>query len=1442
MTHNFYPVILAILDNLINRQRTGFPQNLLKNKKWLITEDNREVAPSQVLYVPGIENEVKNLLSQLEETDKGWITVSQLHPDIRPNEKVMGWLQDNLFIKGQAALEIIGKKASKLPSYSLGEFETNSFPLTEALAIFPDEILPCWKLVKGLQLLDKRSIPSNYEILPCWGLVKGLRSLKDRINFINSYLLKPMEEQQLIDLLNWISCHHTSPDTNTVKLYNHYLSLAIERTEFKSKVLPKICLLNRCRKWQDPRQLCVSISNINEQHILDEDQERILQDYLQAVSIADQQSSIIPTQSGNNRSNYQILEEYFADWKMYVYTEAIGVFLCLIAGEDEFVTQLAQTFLRNKDLNLLRKSLLDQVSPRSFSISISNLIQQQVPSLIRGINFEAQINSNSKIDSNILVNELNINTTQLTLLPITDLSRYSKSDLSKKLKNSVKVLLKRVYKVENIDDRLEKIWGNLTKTDQLDFEVTKQVIFKSAPYIIRFLGVHNQNEQIKRILDEWNKAIHDLEEYRTYYGDYTVIDQNINNLGQNLDLFLFLEDDDSANTSSLVSNSNKLGEKINNLKKQLDQLLEDDSSTNTASLHFLNAVRKKIESFGYQLQSIPFEIFQNADDALVELDLMAQGKTLSPNRLKFILEVVNNTITMMYWGRPINCFRHPDYPLNDFRDQGFGQDLEKMLSFNYSDKSSSDSSVTGKFGLGFKSVHLICDQPHVFSNRIAFKIVNGLVPSKLIPTRTNELQKQLQSHNPEILDGTAIALTFDPNLNLSADDILREFKRLAGFLLIFSKKIKEINITRQDTITWHPEHLFGQNTIQIGIIRINQESINVLCLKLEERGHFVIAVKETSEGLKSSLPTDIPNIWVTAPTQEPNFGLNFIINSAEFQVNVGQSNLTYNNSELAQELGELLGKQLCLLFDEINADWDKFKEKLKLSKTTLYKFWQFIWEQLAVSWLNKEKQETLALIKEMLGGQKGMGYFVNKRTALPNGLWGDYQQLVRPRDICYIIDGILKKEIYLTRVFQWDEVQKECKKEQVILASIWEPYKILLNSPLSKNHFKNNKLPQTLNILSCLQWKLSNSTADTQIAQQVGELLENIKQNDISEYQGLISWLGKIELLSEDDQYKLSKFLLDPKSQNLKEKLLSGFAEKNYILHHDYKNQGLQFFYACRQQEKPTFNIEEAKVIEWINLIQPADLNRQEAVKDYLKYLKLENSRSFTELIKKLEQFSWLRDWLVYLESTNSPESQRSENLEQPENDIDQTKQDGKGDPEWGEPGEKLAELFYKQIYNEPNYKLDYIGDIYDYLLTKDGQKFKIIEVKAISSKSIRLPVFEWNQLITENKFYELFIVEHSGGNVDRVIRVKNVWKTLKQAFENLGLQYPTSEIKNIESLIGLQKDSSNENIIILNWKRFVDYYKERSGDENIMIYSCSAVLIKGKPEAELLEIFQHKH
>ena len=116
------------------------------------------------------------------------------------------------------------------------------------------------------------------------------------------------------------------------------------------------------------------------------------------------------------------------------------------------------------------------------------------------------------------------------------------------------------------------------------------------------------------------------------------------------------------------------------------------------------------------------------------------------------------------------------------------------------------------------------------------------------------------------------------------------------------------------------------------------------------------------------------------------------------------------------------------------------------------------------------------------------------------------------------------------------------------------------------------------------------------------------------------------------------------------------------------------------------------------------------------------------------------------------------------------------------------------------------------------------------------MSISEWKELVSKNDCYELLIVEHSGSDVSKVIRIQNAWDTLQNALAKLDSENLTAETilsKNIESLIGLQQDNlqkgNPKNVVVVNWDRLVNIYGQGSNDENITFYSCNAKLVYGQ-------------
>ena len=171
---------------------------------------------------------------------------------------------------------------------------------------------------------------------------------------------------------------------------------------------------------------------------------------------------------------------------------------------------------------------------------------------------------------------------------------------------------------------------------------------------------------------------------------------------------------------------------VESAKQELLVLLEVDQESSTRSM-LVDAVRNKMIDFQYSLGSVAFELFQNADDALAELEEMQNG--LDPKARQFVvhLDSQQKILEIVHWGRPINRHEFAGFP--DGRKRGYDQDLQKMLTLNFSDKGihtdNRPAIVTGRFGLGFKSVFFVSEQPEVISGRLSFEIRGGFFPVPL---------------------------------------------------------------------------------------------------------------------------------------------------------------------------------------------------------------------------------------------------------------------------------------------------------------------------------------------------------------------------------------------------------------------------------------------------------------------------------------------------------------------------------------------------------------------------------------------------------------------------------------------------------------------------------------------------------------------------------------
>ncbi|MEG4911486.1 DUF3883 domain-containing protein [Microcoleus sp. B7-D4] len=1368
--HKYFEIILDTLSSLLPQST---PNNVntqkLSTLAWLVDKQGNAIDPKSImiLHYPSLNDEIEGLVYLVPDC---YISSSQLAKQFRDHNDCYQWLTEKLFITEDKALIEIGKLLKQAPEYQIGEFSFEEFPLDKCLEAFKQ---------------------FDVSFLPAWNFAKNLSSQEKFKRYLLPNLLDKMEVAKLRDLLILLSSPEPQVDAANaanVEIFNTYLGLAINYGTFSTDILPHIRLLNRKDQWKSPKKLIKEGNNIDNTYVLDKGQLDIIHSFLKSGT---QSNYDLPESDEALEDENNILINYFKKWEDYCPLEPIGAFLSLVKSSDNKIDnkikEQAKYYLGRRNIEHLQARLLENTARpiRVFQVHIGQAEKRtcKVTSIL-GCTFEAEL-ANLPNPPHFFVNEgeLASNPRRLELLDIQP-KKIARPELVRILKDSTRVLLKKVYGVE---PNIEAIWEDLLNSDQLDIRVAEKLVIKNASHILRELGI--QEISVKILLNN----LDDLDHNETEYDELDGLDEKKQATQQEIRAKL----------------------------SELSNLLKNNEGVKYS---LLKSVRKKITQNGYRPQSIPFELFQNADDAVVEWQKMSSPTELEEERKQFVVVMSDRQLLFIHAGRPIGCFQHSDNPEIDYRDEGYHRDLEKMLKFNISDKG---VGVTGKFGLGFKSVYLLCKRPRILSKRLGFAVEGGLLPSRLSPEETKDLQEKLDLYKMPS-DATIVELELDQGLQ--PQEIIREFQELAGILTVFSRAItkyrfiNDIQDNDSKSFTWERKPFMGIQGVEINRITINGEYSLRLCLRTASGSALLLDMTERDGRLSCTTPKSAPTFWVTAPTQE-KLNVGFILNAA-FKVTPGRTRLdpTGQNKELANNIGIALGQLLKKLCE---ANWEDVKVALGFSSVDSYSFWEFLWKELAVNWQKIDTNEQRDLISGILGGDRGMGYLITRSKALPNGLYGQYRQLIciNSNTKYSKVTGKLAEESCFCKVASWSSFQKSSDPRTLIVDTQWEEATKLLDKSL----FDKRTIDiDDIQLLKALKTEVGviEAKVTPEKARQVGKLISEPflnSFNNSSECDSLKKFLPQIKFQSKADNYLPSEQLLSATSDQTQaeEKLLVGFAPDNRLLHVDYTDTAIKFFDACSLQRK-SISVEDIK--DWV--LQAETTEKRQAIRGYLS--KGEHRDQLAKLLHENSQDSWIekdqsinrllqlmREVITEGEKEYQPEptdSREKEDQLKPTGSIVQNNQQGLGDnpEEWGKFGEDAAKPFYEKLGYHVTKQPDKDG--YDFKCVKaDSELF--VEVKTINprySNIVRITRNECREMckITNSDKYELFIVCHSGELITNRIRIKSAWKTLQEVFSKLDQQALTNceyAEKDQEVLIGLQRNSNGlDNDILLNWKRLV--------------------------------------
>lgn len=884
--------------------------SLWEGTAWLKLSNGKPIAPKDIIYLPEIEDELRGFL---EESKSICALSSQLTDEIQKHINYKN-LHEILFDEYQSLRNIADEMVRA--GYSLGaNIQINTDTTNSLSALSALKSVPGWRIINNL------SATIDIDILTQHVTPK-----------LNSQLITEQVESALLEL-------SSSADTSKASLFINFVKEWINSDSLQALKprLGRLTLLAKDNSFQPATQLVAGVSGIQTRYELHPELVNILGNIIDINRSEKRvETDDLSNDSSEVDSNYD-LDVHLRQWIQDIPTNsssfqslgaAIGMFgtkakdltehLLSPISYESYINQLNWQHPGYEDDQGRRRLKWMTSSVRTveqamdyFSMYIevlkSNFIEVNT---ILGNEISLEIQPLEAVSSLYVKDKGSSKQFIVIMRSLSELSRFESADQKRILQRTAEDLLKNIYKQENVN--LTTLWNSFEKSNQIELAVAKSLILDSMPAMLEQYAEAKKQEDIRRALINYDRA-------RV----------------------------DKKNAEIQNDSTEKASAKLKEAANKLSNLVEHNADVQNT---ILSAIKRKLQDSQYQLSSIPFEILQNADDAVSEFQEIQQIKkrpTFPKQEIgHFAVLTTNHSVVLIHWGRPINYSEH-----NEDRFYHYRQDIERMLMLGASGKSD-ENVTTGKFGLGFKSTFLACDNPIVASGDLRFKIVAGCLP--VLDDISSEAKEKLKA-----IQGTTNLQPTVVELSVKQDNkynLLSRFKRLASLCTVFTRNINHITIS-EHAFRWKPDCLLSadrnESNCFLGQVNISSKKgfavINLLVFE-SSLGHLALSLD--SSGIKKNISSrkthGIPAVWVNAPTQ--GMEAQGMLLNANFSIDTGRGSLPQGeaaakNQNLAEKLAKEIAPLVITLIDETCQDWVTWSKKLHLAKSmTVNQFWLSFWQ------------------------------------------------------------------------------------------------------------------------------------------------------------------------------------------------------------------------------------------------------------------------------------------------------------------------------------------------------------------------------------------------------------------------------------------------------------------------------------------------------------------
>lgn len=968
-----------ILDALRETGGRGLPDQLrdtLRRTRWLSTTSGLPVAPTDLLNA---SNEVVAAAVAIlsSTTSSGVMVQASVAEDIREHAAFGPVVMEQLALQGA---EVVSR-------------------LVASIAALPEEQLRMLRIATDIATVPRfTGEPMALTADPAWRLVFAARAAFEndpaRVTPIIEVLCGRLADERFVWLLHAVAGGDHGSHRG---VFDAYLRMAAATEEFVPAILPQIRLQTRSGSWRSANELSRPLHNVAASFQVAEDHWAIVSNShaadgggpLGAVQHAMPDSD--PPTSQNLMASAAVLRTYFQPWREPLGDDPIGLLVCLLGdGADNSVRHFAETLLACHDAETERNRLLFECSAPA--MGVADVIASRLPRLryaIRTAQTDGRISTVSltgqvievpisdAIEETIFVGDVRPadEPRWLTLRrPPDDADPNALRELLwRSIERFMRVALRRDLRPEALQARF-----GAAAEGGLQVEAVHERILSELPAHLRYLGC-SDNPQLREAVRSWDQAV-----------------------------------SRRSTTPDFGTNRARADEAVRAAFARFRELLESDLNIQR---FVRRRVAQKVSQLRYRPDQVLFELFQNADDAATQLvEMLDDGgdETLDDlprvrHAREFRVELSGRSLCIVHWGRGIN-----EHDVgSQFRDgllRGYDLDLLHMMLIGESDKiaeAGDPARNTGRFGLGFKSVHLVSDRPRVMSRHLSFEILAGLLPVRIQPPDAWSAWRES--------GGTVIEL---PLLDEIDSATIGQFSEFGGLLAAFAQTIRRVSLRqegRESTSEWCGASMDGVRhasvaLLRTGVGRANQVPTRVLKISGTGRGPQPAIAIAVADGAAVRLPRSIPSVWVTAPTGEC-WDLGFCANGP-FVLDAGRAQIDIRapeNRHVVAELGRILGESLASLAEQFESPL--VRSVLFENQTpSAARFWTSLWNVMTdgLAALPGERGE---LLRSLHGYASGIGPLIRLHPTIPSDLPGAYACLLKWAAVRFVADDGLARVI-----------------------------------------------------------------------------------------------------------------------------------------------------------------------------------------------------------------------------------------------------------------------------------------------------------------------------------------------------------------------------------------------------------------------------------------------